>query len=114
MSSPPPPLSDKPYDNYIKEKPAPAPPPSRERCANVYDGLMACLMKSKVLLPLSRANPRDELCSTPHPRACQCVLAGGTLRACVAAPDLEPECASLRHMLYQATPAAPANCRVCS
>jgi hypothetical protein len=69
MSSHPPALSDNPYDNYIKEKPAPAAAvqPTRERCANVYahispsmfcfnialryDTLMTCLMKSKV--PLS-------------------------------------------------------------
>jgi hypothetical protein len=53
MASPPPPLSDNPYDNYIKEKlaPAAAPPPTRERCANVYDSLMACLMKSKASIP---------------------------------------------------------------
>ncbi len=33
-----PPLSDNPYDNYIKEKPAPPKPEqaARERCANVY------------------------------------------------------------------------------
>ncbi len=53
MASPPPPLSDNPYDNYIKEKLAPPKPaaPTRERCANVYDSLMACLMKSKVSGP---------------------------------------------------------------
>jgi hypothetical protein len=50
MASSPPPLSDNPYDNYIKEKPAPPAPvvPTRERCANVHETLMACLMKSKV------------------------------------------------------------------
>jgi hypothetical protein len=49
MTTTPPPLSDNPYDNYIKEKLAPekAPLPTRERCANVYESLMACLMKSK-------------------------------------------------------------------
>jgi hypothetical protein len=41
-----PPLSDNPYDNYIKEKLAPPKPEqaARERCANVYvDARCSCM-----------------------------------------------------------------------
>jgi hypothetical protein len=154
-----PPLSDNPYDNYIKEKLAPPKPEqaARERCANVYvgarcsvwrsfvcmrvaprgfspdppppppcsyDALMACLMKSKVF-PLSTktACTRVSTCSNiphfanwpmkspmraapPHSYT-QCAVNGGSLRTCVAAHDLEPECVNLRHMLYQVMPCPP-------
>ena len=71
MASSPPPLSDNPYDNYIKEKPAPPAPvlPTRERCANVHETLMACLMKSKVAPRFSRAKENKSILNAlrgPH------------------------------------------------
>jgi hypothetical protein len=50
------------------------------------------------------AHARRSASFPPNP---QCAVSGGSLRTCVAANDLEPECVNLRHMLYQVMPCPP-------